>query len=582
MLVRARAIALIAVFLGSLFSIAAPVAPVAAAAPKVAIIVGPVGTLTTTYRGYADAVASSATSAGATVVKVYSPNATWANVKAAVNGANVIVYFGHGNGYPNPYGSNELIDRANGWGLNRTTTNGDADQWTSTLAYCGEKALLGTLTSSDGAVQWDYCGGKTNTDGITPAAGFTMVYGQAHYAPGFGERYVETTPLTTLSEAQQRVRNYSYPVLKLGARGFIATAYGDTAAIVTRVLNGPTTTYGDIFRAGKGYSASTLTSMAHPDISGAQVWVQRTTISGFHFGQPDYWYAFAGNPNQSPSGATVPRPSVTALRPGPNSTNAQTTSIVTGTFDRPVTGVSDSSFVLRTSAGQVVPAAVTYNAYWKRAELRPTSALQAGSTYVATLSEGITSTEGGSLSPTTWRFTTSPPPPGSGMETFSPAVRLTFRAGTHTGYRFDTNGAPIQVRTVTLAGTSGASTSMRGPLAAQSGTWFYIVNGAWAGYWMRESSAVQLSATAVSGSPATPMTFDPPTRLSFGQGTHTGYRFDAAGRPTAERTVTLASGSGASTSRRSEIPNQYGDWFYVVNGAWAGYWMRASEVISLP
>ena len=580
--VRARAIALIALFIGSLLPFAAPASPVAAAAQKVTIIVGPVGSLTSTYRGYADSVATAATAAGATVVKVYSPNATWANVKAAVNGANIVVYFGHGNGYPNPYGSNELLDRANGWGLNRTTTNGDADQWTSTLAYCGEKALLGTLTSTDGAVQWDYCGGKTNTDGITPAAGFTMVYGQAHYAPGFGERYVETTPLTTLSEAQQRVRNYSYPVLKLGARGFIATAYGDTAAIVTRVLNGPTTTYADIFRAGKGYSPSTLTSMAHPDIAGAQVWVQRTTISGFHFGQPDYWYAFAGNPSQSPSGITVPRPSITRLRPSPDSTNAATNAVVTGTFDRQVLGVSANTFVLRTAAGQVVPAAVTYNSYWMRAELRPTSALQAGATYVATLTEGITSAEGGSLSPTTWRFTTSPPPPPAGTEVFSPAVRLSIRVGTHTGYRFDANGAPVQVRTVTLAGDSGASTSMRGPLPAQSGTWFYVVNGAWAGYWMRESGAVQLAATAVAGGPSAPATYEPPVRLTFQRGTHTGYRFDDAGRLLAERTVTLAGVSGANASRRSGIPNQYGDWFYVVNGAWAGYWMRASEVVSLP
>ncbi len=305
MLVRARAITLIAVFLGSLFSIAAPVASVAAAAPKVTIIVGPVGTLTSTYRGYADAVASSATSAGATVVKVYSPNATWANVKAAVDGANVIVYFGHGNGFPNPYGSTELVDRTNGWGLNRTTTNGDADNWSTTMAYCGEKALLGTLSPTDGAVQWDFCGGNTNTDGIAPAAGFTMVYGQAHYAPGFGERYSEKDPLPTLGEAQQRVRNYSYPMLKLGARGYIATAYGDTADIVGRVLSQSATSFADIFGAGKGYSASALMTMMHPDISDAQVWVQRTTISMFHFGEPDYWYAFAGDPYRTPSGAHV-------------------------------------------------------------------------------------------------------------------------------------------------------------------------------------------------------------------------------------------------------------------------------------
>ena len=41
-----------------------------------------------------------------------------------------------------------------------------------------------------------------------------------------------------------------------------------------------------------------------PDITGARVWVQCTSISGFHFGQPDYWYAFAGNPNRTPAGGT--------------------------------------------------------------------------------------------------------------------------------------------------------------------------------------------------------------------------------------------------------------------------------------
>src|SRR5690606_32944670 len=117
-------------------------------------------------------------------------------------------------------------DRTNGWGLNTATTNGDADSWSNgTLVYCGERALLGTLTASDGAAQRQYCGGIA-AGPITPAPGFTMVYAQAHYAPGFGERYVQSTPLTTLTEAQQRVRNYSTPILALGGT-FLATAYGD-------------------------------------------------------------------------------------------------------------------------------------------------------------------------------------------------------------------------------------------------------------------------------------------------------------------------------------------------------------------
>ncbi|MBA2633827.1 MAG: cell wall-binding repeat-containing protein, partial [Chloroflexi bacterium] len=253
--------------------------------------------------------------AGATVAKAYSPNATWANVKAAVNGASVIVYFGHGNGFPNPYGANELTDRTNGWGLNTSTTNGDADSWSAgTLVYCGERVLLGTLTSSDDAARRTWCGGTAN-DGLSPAPGFTMVYAQAHYAPGFGERYTQSTPLPTLSEAQQRVRNYSMPILRLGGT-YLATAYGDADEIVGRVLNQPNTTYGAIFAAGDGYSPSTLTDSAHEDVAGARVWVQRTTISGFHFGQPDYWYAFAGDPNRTPGGGPTTGPEMQRLSGG--------------------------------------------------------------------------------------------------------------------------------------------------------------------------------------------------------------------------------------------------------------------------
>jgi putative cell wall-binding protein len=279
-----------------------------AAGPKVVLIVGPSGAVSDHYRSMANEVATVATAAGATVVKVYSPNATWANVRAAVNGANVIVYFGHGNGYPNPYTiGTEHTDRVNGWGLNRTTTSGDSDNWSTTMVYCGEKALLGTLASSDGAAQWSYCGGRTNTDGIAPAPGFTMVYAQAHYAPGFGERYDDDDPLTTLTEAQQRVRNYSTPVLRLGGT-YYATAYGDADEIVERILTERTTSFGQIFAEGRGYSRSTLTDMAHPDVSGARVWVQRTVISGLHFGDPDYWYAFAGVPTRTPNAGTAPAP----------------------------------------------------------------------------------------------------------------------------------------------------------------------------------------------------------------------------------------------------------------------------------
>jgi putative cell wall-binding protein len=283
--VRAAFIGLVTVA-ASVFA-AVPV-PVHAAAQKVAIIVGPTGGLTDSYRSHADDVASAASAAGANVVKVYSPNATWANVRNAVNGANIIVWMGHGNGYPNPYNSSETTDRVNGWGLNRTTTNGDSDNWSSTMVYCGEKALLGTLTSSGGAAQWSYCGGSTNTDGISPAAGFVMIYAHACYTPGASEPGAADP---TLSQAVARVNNYSYPPLKLGASAYYATDFGDEDAIVSRILTQRDTTYGDIFRAGRGYSSSALRTYAHPDLAGKSVWVENGTFT----------YAFAGNPNGTPN-----------------------------------------------------------------------------------------------------------------------------------------------------------------------------------------------------------------------------------------------------------------------------------------
>src|SRR4029077_9846578 len=199
---------------------AAPLAVRAGAAPKVVIIVGPTGSVTSSYRSQGDQIAATAAADGATVVKVYSPNATWANVKAAVTGASVVIYLGHGNGYPNPYTTTFYGDRTDGWGLNRTTTGGDVDNWSTAMVYCGEKALTGSLTSSDGSAQRTYCAGGP----ITPAPGWVMIYANACYAPGASEP--GTTPATP-TQALQRASYYSNKVLNpLGASGYFATDHG--------------------------------------------------------------------------------------------------------------------------------------------------------------------------------------------------------------------------------------------------------------------------------------------------------------------------------------------------------------------
>jgi hypothetical protein len=87
---------------------------------KVVVIVGPVGggSIQTNYLNKGEAIAASAEALGATVVRVFSPNATYAAARAAVNGANIIVYIGHGSGYPNPYSGTLQTAWNNGWGLN--------------------------------------------------------------------------------------------------------------------------------------------------------------------------------------------------------------------------------------------------------------------------------------------------------------------------------------------------------------------------------------------------------------------------------------------------------------------------------
>jgi hypothetical protein len=97
--------------------LAASPTPVDAAAKKVVIVVGPAGSSTSNYIKNAKQLAAQARRYGAAVYEVYSPNATWTKVKRVAQGANVLIYLGHGNGYPSPYGPFNKLSK-NGMGLN--------------------------------------------------------------------------------------------------------------------------------------------------------------------------------------------------------------------------------------------------------------------------------------------------------------------------------------------------------------------------------------------------------------------------------------------------------------------------------
>jgi hypothetical protein len=550
---------------------------------KVVIIVGPTGTQTDNYRSKGDAIYAAALSAGATAVKVYSPNATWANVKTAVNGANIVVYLGHGNGFPNPYGTTELTDRHNGWGLNRTTTKGDEDNWSTTMVYCGEKVLRGLLTSSDDSARLTYCGGTAN-DGITPAPNWVMIYSNACYAPGASEGW--DAPATE-SKALQRVRNYSFPSLSVAGGAYFATDMHDGAQqLVDTILRNPGMAFGAIAENANGYDLSRQRHFAHPDLAGTRIWIQNT-------GDPtsgDYFFAYAGKPALTPSGTTVtytepvppaqPSPTVLGIWPVAGATGVAATVVPAVRFDRVVTGVSSSSFVLRRSNGTTVSAPVAVTSDPLKYVMRPTVPLDAGMSYSLSLTSAITSVEGGALMPVSWSFTVAGTPVPT-TTTYSPAAQLVFKMGTHTAYKFSSTGAMTAAKSYTLPNDQNANTSTRTLIANQSGTWFYIVNGVWAGYWMRQSSVLYLAASPVAATALPNATFSPVKPLVFKMGTHTGYQFSTSGVMTAQKSYTLPNDQNANTSIRKTITNQAGTWYYVVNGVWAGYWLRASDVLYL-
>jgi hypothetical protein len=194
----------------SLTLVAMPAAPPVAGTTtglngiKVAVIVGPAGSRTSTNRTWGDAAAAEAAKYTSNVVKVYSPNATWRSVKAAMAGASVVVYIGLGYGYPGSGTSSLSTTRQDGMALN--TYSGASDRrW----SYYGERYM--------------------RTASLAPNA--VVILSRLAYASGnspYGQ--------PSASVAQSRADNY--------AAGFLAAG---AAVVIADYAHGPAVYVRDIF-----------------------------------------------------------------------------------------------------------------------------------------------------------------------------------------------------------------------------------------------------------------------------------------------------------------------------------------------
>ncbi|HSK53277.1 MAG TPA: FlgD immunoglobulin-like domain containing protein [Clostridia bacterium] len=179
-------------------------APVSSA--KIVIIVGPTGSQTSSFRSSANSIYEEAIKWSSNVRKVYSPNATWSKVKSAITGANVVVYLGHGNGFPSKYSTTPRPTSQNGFGLN------DSSLSDYKHVYYGESYI----------------------DDVQLAPNAIVLLNRLCYASGAGE---PGDPNPTVSVARARVDNFAAGFIRAGARAVIADGHRSVASYITKLFS---------------------------------------------------------------------------------------------------------------------------------------------------------------------------------------------------------------------------------------------------------------------------------------------------------------------------------------------------------
>jgi hypothetical protein len=188
-----------------------------ASGKKVVVVVGPVGSLTGYFKDTANTIAATAKSYGANVIKIYTPYATWDRVRNAAAGANVLIYVGHGNGWPSPYKPFQTYTK-DGMGLNAHSGGSSSS---SNLKYWGERYVAGLSLARNSVVIL-----------------MRLCYASGNNEPGKGS--------PTASVAKQRVDNYGAGFLRSGARAVFAQGLG-SAAYIFKGLYGSNKTIKEIF-----------------------------------------------------------------------------------------------------------------------------------------------------------------------------------------------------------------------------------------------------------------------------------------------------------------------------------------------
>lgn len=195
--------------------------------PKVVIVVGAVEGSTPGYRSKGDQIYAEAIKYTPNVIKLYSPNATWAKVKAAAQGASLFIYLGHGYGFPSPYREVLSPSVQDGMGLNEVGGISDSDK-----KYYGESLIAEDIQFAKNAV---------------------VILSGLCYAAGSSE---SGHPAPTIPVARQRVDNFASGWIKAGARVVIADTWVSSVTYTIGKIFTTNQTFAQVWASAPNYHAS--------------------------------------------------------------------------------------------------------------------------------------------------------------------------------------------------------------------------------------------------------------------------------------------------------------------------------------
>ena len=232
---------------------------------KAVAIVGDVGGHTATYKDDMDVAVEALQDHSVTVEKFYYGDSTftWSDIVSASNGANFMLYMGHGVYWDGP---------------------------------CTQPTLVGGFSLGNEHVHPD----DVRNDLAGQMANDSIVI-LSHVCFSAGDTACDESGEPSQDEAERRVKMYAAPFVDIGMEAYFANNYFHSAAnIVNELLVDPASrkNVGDIFKSIYPYSSSQFRDLTYPDAPNYDLWLS---------GETGHWsYAFVGIPGYTFSGDTRP------------------------------------------------------------------------------------------------------------------------------------------------------------------------------------------------------------------------------------------------------------------------------------